>query len=148
MGWRRRAKTPCTRARFSRRACGSATPSPVPVEPNASRFNRAARIASGSSERSVPTLAASFSRRRRLLAAPSPISTSSALSTSLMSMLSRLVGCPQPIADAGLGQDVLWPLGIELDLAPELTHIDAQILRVYSRVPELADEELVGQHLT
>ena len=49
---------------------------------------------------------------------------------------------PQPIADAGLGQDVVRPLGVGLDLLPQLAHIDAQILRVGQIVPQLASRNL------
>ena len=52
--------------------------------------------------------------------------------------LALLIRRAQPIADAGFGQDVLRPLGIGLDLLPELAHIDPQILRVGQLVPQLA----------
>ena len=47
----------------------------------------------------------------------------------------RLVGRTQPIADAGLGENVLRLFGIGFDLLPQLAHIDPQILRVGQIVP-------------
>ena len=53
----------------------------------------------------------------------------------------------QAIADPGLGQNVVRPLGIGLDLVPQLPHVDPQILRIGQVVPQFAEQELVGQHL-
>src|SRR5271169_1029632 len=47
-----------------------------------------------------------------------------------------LVGCTQPIANAGLGQDVFGLFGIGLDLLPQLTHVHAEILGVGQTVPQ------------
>src|SRR5262249_56417755 len=58
-----------------------------------------------------------------------------------------LVGRPQPVTDAGFGHQVVRPLGIRLDLAPQLAHVDAQILRVGWLVPELVQQELVRHNL-
>src|SRR5262245_9648309 len=41
-----------------------------------------------------------------------------------------LIRGTQAVADAGLGEDVVRPLVIGLDLLPELAHVHAQILRV------------------
>ena len=60
---------------------------------------------------------------------------------------SLLIGRAQAIADAGLGQHELWPLGIDLDLLAQLTDIDAQILRIRQLVPQLLEQEAMGQHL-
>ena len=47
----------------------------------------------------------------------------------------RLIGRAQPIADAGLGENVLRLFGIGFDLLPQLAHIDPQILGVGQIVP-------------
>ena len=44
-------------------------------------------------------------------------------------------------------RDVLRALGIGFDLLPQLPHIDPQILRIGQIIPQLAEQELVGQHL-
>ena len=54
---------------------------------------------------------------------------------------------PQPVADAGLGEDVVRALGIGLDLLPQLAHLDAQILRIGELVPQLAEQISMRQHL-
>lgn len=43
----------------------------------------------------------------------------------------------QPVADARLGDDVLGRLGPCLDLGTQLAHIDAQILHIAARAPDL-----------
>ena len=53
---------------------------------------------------------------------------------------------PQPVADAGLRQNIVRALGIGFDLLPELADIDAQILCVGQFVPQLLQEKAVGQH--
>src|SRR5262245_11524227 len=53
----------------------------------------------------------------------------------------------QPIADAGLGQNVFWARGVRLDFVSQLPDIDAQILRVNARGPKLLEQELMGQYL-
>src|SRR3989442_15004281 len=58
-----------------------------------------------------------------------------------------LVRRPQTVADAGLGQNIVRALGIGFDLLPELPHIDPQVLRVREVIPQLAEKELVGEHL-
>ena len=50
--------------------------------------------------------------------------------------VTRLIRRAQPIADAGLGQHIVRTFGIGLDLLPELTHIDPQILRIGQLVPQ------------
>jgi hypothetical protein len=52
---------------------------------------------------------------------------------SLLAM--TLVWRAQPVADAGLGEDILRPLGIGFDLLPQLPHINAQILRIGQIIP-------------
>src|SRR5579871_1012412 len=59
----------------------------------------------------------------------------------------ELIRRPQAIADAGLGQYELRPLRIDLDLLAELADIDPQILRIGQLVPELLEQEAMGQHL-
>src|SRR6266540_370307 len=59
----------------------------------------------------------------------------------------RSVRSAQPITDAGFGQDVLRAFGIRLDLLPELPNVDSEVLGVGQLVPELAEQELMGQHL-
>src|SRR5947199_2959862 len=59
----------------------------------------------------------------------------------------RSIRGAEPVADAGFGQRELRALGIGLDLLAELADIDAQILRVSELVPQLLQEEAVGQHL-
>src|SRR6516164_1095019 len=54
---------------------------------------------------------------------------------------------PQPIANAGLSENVLRPLRIGLDLLAQLTHIDAQVLGVGEIIPQLAKQKFVGEHL-
>jgi hypothetical protein len=49
--------------------------------------------------------------------------------------LCGIVRCSQLISDAGFRQDVLGALRIGLNLLPELTHIDTQILRISAFVP-------------
>ena len=46
-----------------------------------------------------------------------------------------LVRGAQSVADAGFGQDVLWPLGVRLDFLANLTHINSQILSVGQIIP-------------
>src|SRR5262249_37779953 len=58
-----------------------------------------------------------------------------------------LIRRPQPIADPRLGQDKLRAFGIGFDLLSELADKDAQILRVRQFVPELLQQEAMGQHL-
>src|SRR5215469_10928884 len=57
------------------------------------------------------------------------------------------VGCAQAVADALLGQDVLRPLGVGLELVAQRADIDAQVLDIGLAAPHLAQDELVGQHL-
>src|SRR5262249_17274895 len=67
--------------------------------------------------------------------------------TSLRRSQASSIGRAQPIADSGLGEDVVRPLGIGLDLLPQLPHVDPQILRVGEIVPQRAEQEPVGEHL-
>src|SRR5690242_8224941 len=53
----------------------------------------------------------------------------------------------QAIADTGLGQEQLRTLGIGLDLLAELADINAQILRVGQLIPQLLQQEAMGQDL-
>ena len=53
----------------------------------------------------------------------------------------------QPIADPGFGEDVLRLLGIGFDLLPQLPHVDAKILGVGQIVPQLAEQEFMGEDL-
>jgi len=46
---------------------------------------------------------------------------------------------PQPVADAGLRQNIVRALGIGFDLLPELADIDAQVLCVGEVVPQFAE---------
>jgi hypothetical protein len=46
-----------------------------------------------------------------------------------------------------LRQNILRLLVIGFDLLAELAHVDPQILRVGEIVPQLAEQELVGEHL-
>src|ERR1700730_8893357 len=57
------------------------------------------------------------------------------------------VGQPHAVSDAGLGHEVARALRIGLDLAPQLAHIDPQILRVGRLAPQLLQQKLVRQHL-
>ena len=54
------------------------------------------------------------------------------------------------VAHADVGDFVLGRGGILLDLAADVRHVDAQdlIVRLGLGAPDLADEEIVGQHLT
>src|SRR5262249_30876299 len=61
--------------------------------------------------------------------------------------LQLLVRRSQPVTDPGLRQYVLRALGVGFDLLPQLPHVDPQVLRVGQIIPELAEYELVGQHL-
>src|SRR5207247_1136728 len=56
------------------------------------------------------------------------------------------VRSPQPVADAGLRQNIVRALGIGFDLLPELPDIDAQVLCVGEVVPQFAEQEFVGEH--
>ncbi len=42
----------------------------------------------------------------------------------------ELLGSAEPVADAWLGDDVAWPAGVRLDLAPKLVDEDAQVVRL------------------
>src|SRR6202011_1931837 len=53
----------------------------------------------------------------------------------------------QSVADAGFGQDIVRPLRIGLDLLPQLPDVNPQILRVGQIVPQLAEQEFVGEYL-
>src|SRR5262249_36746572 len=135
-------------------------------EPSSSRFSiSAATISAGSLTAAAARTASSF-RRLALSAARTSMATSAAERKSLIFILRsrcdgksraalvhnpdralRLVGGAQAVADAGLGQQILRALGVPLDLASELAHIDPQILRVGRLVPELLQQEPVREHL-
>src|SRR5215831_1778547 len=53
----------------------------------------------------------------------------------------------QPVADAGLRQDVARALWIGLDLLAQRADIDPEILDVGVAAPDLPEDEAVGQHL-
>src|SRR4051794_23099016 len=55
---------------------------------------------------------------------------------------------PQPIADAGLGQDMRGPLGIRLDLLPQGTDVDTQVLHIGVAAPHLLQDHPVRQDLS
>src|SRR4029450_789719 len=141
------------------RACGSATPPPVPVDPNSSRLRISAAIRSGAKS-SVAAARRASSRNQRALSDPR---TSTRVSlgerNSLMSIsapvanqlqersLQLLLRRPQTIANPGFRQFVLRTLGIGFDLLPELPHIDPQVLGIREIIPQLAEQEFMSQHL-
>src|SRR5215469_5080850 len=53
----------------------------------------------------------------------------------------------QAVTNPGLSKDISGTLRVRLDLLPELTDIDAQILSVSQIAPEFAQQEFVGEHL-
>src|SRR5712672_4224029 len=53
----------------------------------------------------------------------------------------------QPVADPGLGQDVVRALWIGFDLLPQVPHIAPQRLRIGEVAPEFLHQEFVGQDL-
>src|SRR5689334_19817523 len=59
------------------------------------------------------------------------------------------VGADPAVADAGLGDDEARIGSVVAQLAPELTHVDAQVvaLRAVAATPHLAQEVLVGEQL-
>src|SRR5438128_2460990 len=131
------------------RACGIATPPPVPVEPSASRFDSSSEILSAGMPSAAAARSASSRNRRGLSDAATSTRASAGDRNSVMFMNPVLVqvlkwshfrtGKPdstfpenaphsirraQAIADAGFGEDDLWSLGIGLDLLAQLPDID------------------------
>src|ERR1700730_5958120 len=51
------------------------------------------------------------------------------------------------IADAGLGEEILRPLRVRLDLLAQLAHVDAQVLCVGEVAPQLLEQKTVGEDL-
>src|SRR4051812_23821387 len=58
-----------------------------------------------------------------------------------------LIWCAQTVADSRFGQDVFGTFRIGFHFLSQLAHIDAQILGVSMLIPELVEQEFVGQHL-
>src|SRR5262249_12620943 len=149
------------------RACGSAMPPPVPVDPSASRWSSALDTVSGARSSLAAASRASSASKRRLSDARRSITTSDGARKSAISIAGSSntvaqadracsnsgttarasVGRSQAVADPRLRQDIMRTLGIGFDLLPQLPHIDAQILRVREVIPQLAEQELVGEHL-
>src|SRR5207244_34122 len=48
----------------------------------------------------------------------------------------------EPVADAGLGQQIAWPGGVGLELAPQVRHVHAQVVRLLGglRPPHLLQQ--------
>jgi hypothetical protein len=61
---------------------------------------------------------------------------------------SYLVRGTEPVTDARLGQDVARLLRIGFDLVPQLLDVDPQVPYVGRHFPDLAEDELMGEHLT
>ena len=61
---------------------------------------------------------------------------------------SGAVVSPQAVADTGLSGEVLWPLGVSLDLPPEPGNIDVEIVGFGAvfRTPYRLEKHPVGQH--
>src|SRR6476646_5598838 len=141
------------------RACGIATPPPVPVDPNSSRLRISAAIRSGGKSRLAAARRDSSCSKRALSDARMSMRVSLGERNALIPMgapvakqrqarsMQILLRRPEPVADPGFRQYVLRPLGIGLDLLPQLPHIDAQVLRVGEIVPQFAEQEFVRQHL-
>src|SRR5262245_33231142 len=124
------------------RACGIATPPPGPVDAHSSRLRiSAAILPGGNSSLAAARWDTSWSTRV-VSAARMPVTVSRGERNALTPMgapvakqrqarsMQLLLRRPQPIADPGLRQYVMRPLGIGLDLLPQLPHIDPQVLRV------------------
>src|SRR5665213_3138555 len=166
IGFLRRARRPNGLLRSRKRACGIATPLPIPVDPSSSRFRTASATRSGASCRlaaarressssswtlsstRVSTIA-SFGERKLLMFICDPkqadLRYSGRRATTLQFWHS--VGSAQPVTDAGFGQDVLGTVWLGLDLLPELADIDAQVLSVCEWGPQLTEQEPVCQDL-
>src|SRR5262249_28275750 len=138
------------------RACGIATPPPVPVDPNSSRLRISAEICSGAKSRALAARRASSCNKRVLWDARRSTCASAGARNFLMSIagaaerqpsLQLMLWRAQTIADAGFRQHILRALGIGFDLLSQLSHIDAQVLRIGEIVPQLAEQEFMGQHL-
>ena len=57
------------------------------------------------------------------------------------------VRLPPPIADFWFLREMVRTLRIGLYLLPELPHVNAQVLRIGQIVPQLCEQEFVGEHL-
>src|SRR5262245_11982395 len=138
------------------RAWGIATPPPVPVDPSSSRLRISAEIRSGAKSRAVAARRASCCNKRVLSDARMSTCVSAGERNFLMSIggaaerqpsLQLMLRRAQTIADAGFRQDILRALGIGFDLLSQLPHLDPQGLRIGEIVPQLAEQEFVGEHL-
>src|SRR5580704_13167894 len=108
----------------------------MPVDPSSSRFCNSARIRSGSRSTIAAARRARSSRSFCLSAKAAWIVTWAEDRKSETFMIQQLhkglsgaylpgsIGGAQTIADAGLGENVLRPLRVGLDLLAELAHID------------------------
>src|SRR5665213_2439071 len=166
IGFFRRARRPNGFLRSRKRACGIATPLPIPVDPSSSRFRTAFATRSGASRRlaaarresspsswtlssaRVSTIA-SFGERKSLMFICDPKQADGRCSGRRATTLRfwHSVRGAQPVTDAGFGQDVLGTVWLGLDLLPQLADIDAQVLRVGQRIPQLTKQEFVRQNL-
>src|SRR5947209_1411558 len=59
-----------------------------------------------------------------------------------------LIWGAEAITDPRFREHMLGPFRVGLDFLTQLANIDAQVLRVRELVPKLAQEELMGQHLS
>src|SRR5262245_17016418 len=129
-----------------------AMPPPMPVDPSWSRFSISAATASPGISRLAEARAASVLSRVNLSLHGTSMHTLRGDSIALMSIVGfmrwrRSLRRPEAVADAGFRQEILRPLRILLDLASQLAHVDAQVLRVGRLIPQLAQQEFVRQHL-
>src|ERR1700740_1381802 len=113
---------------------------PHPVDPSRSRLTSSGRIRSGCRPTGAPALTANSSNNFGLSVTTRSTATSvkfrkSPTFIAIELTVQTLIGSAQSVADAGFGQDVLWPLGVSLDFLAKLTHINPQILGVGQIIP-------------
>src|SRR5262252_4523880 len=140
------------------RACGIATPPPVPVDPRPSRLSNSKEIRPASKLRAEAARAANSCSKRVLSAPRSLIKASVGKRNSLISMATApalyivvtannssdgvedhgLVCCAQTIYNSCFRQDVLRTFRIRLDFLPELPNVYTKILRVGEVTPQFS----------